>query len=224
MQSDTPANERHLLWPDWVLTSGFTRFDLTVSIAGLGCSQVRSDLAPWLFSTEHDWASAYFKISPEHYLDWKAWGESHCQCRAYTKAGKLCKNGVSDYPCPPGEFNPETTPYCSCHKDPSKRGAPKADGRDLSGYIYLMHAQGTSRYKIGISKQLRQRQQAINRQSPFPVHVVDCYAVNDMRRAESYWHKRFDALRIYGEWFELPPEQVVEFVQVANEVNGGAVA
>lgn len=209
-------------WPDWVLQSKSVRFEISFSLTGFGHSGLNSDdQMPWHFETEQDWAAAVFEITPELYLDWKEWTESRCQCRAYTKKGTRCKAQTNTYERP-HEFDPDKTPYCTTHKDPAKRGVPKSaklspkGAGSRSGFIYLLHAEETPRYKIGLSIQPKQRRATINNQSPFPVYVVDCYPVDDMPTAETYWHQRFESVRVHGEWFVLKPNQVAEFTQAAG--------
>lgn len=71
-------------------------------------------------------------------------------------------------------------------------------------YVYLLHALGTNRFKIGQSEDPVKRQNAINNlSSPFPVKLIACYPVPDSYREEQRLHHEFKSQRVHGEWFEF---------------------
>lgn len=208
-------------WPKWVTESKNIsfRFEINGFVANHGCISVSDRLLPWKFESEEDWGAAYFDVTAERYADWMGWVSNDCQCRAFTKKGTRCRqSNHNGYYSHPKDFDPETTPYCSYHKDPAKRGVYKPQQETVrAGYIYLMLAEGVSRYKIGLSKKPKERHSTISKQSPFPVSVVACYKVADMLDAEKYWHQKFDSQRVHGEWFELSEDCVTEFIESAKE-------
>ena len=71
------------------------------------------------------------------------------------------------------------------------------------GWVYLIHAVGTRRYKIGRSVNPLARLETLKGQSPYPLQVIwtrwTFDAVEDERRA----HQALAEYRVYGEWFEF---------------------
>ena len=75
------------------------------------------------------------------------------------------------------------------------------------GHVYLLHAVGTNRYKIGMTQQGRmaKRFNELNgSQSAFPVELVTFIDVKDRYQVEAELHQKFKAFRVHGEWFNLP--------------------
>ncbi len=71
------------------------------------------------------------------------------------------------------------------------------------GWVYLIHAEGTDRYKIGRSVNPVARHQTLQKQSPYPLKIVDSFWTMDTVHDEAYIHERCKDNRKYGEWFEL---------------------
>ena len=70
-----------------------------------------------------------------------------------------------------------------------------------SGFVYILHAEGTNRFKIGYSAKPQNRCQDINQQSPFPIKLIHYYPSDDAYRDEQKLHKMFNHRRVHGEWF-----------------------
>lgn len=115
-------------------------------------------------------------------------------------------------------YDSEQDWLCAFLDKKTRKRQEEETGRRLSkkGFIYLLKAEGTSRCKIGLTKDIKQRRKALGKQSPFPVHVICSVEVDDMHAAESYWHQKFQKSQVHGEWFELTPEQVAEFCEAAS--------
>ncbi len=77
----------------------------------------------------------------------------------------------------------------------------------MSGYIYLLRATGTNRYKIGRSKNPKSRSKRINYQSPVPVVLLDEFKCNNPVEAEKTIHRDCGRMRKHGEWFEFESEE-----------------
>ena len=71
------------------------------------------------------------------------------------------------------------------------------------GYVYLIHAEVTNRYKIGRTTNPVVRHQILQNQSPYPLRILDCFWSIDATAEELSLHKQFTEFRVYGEWFEL---------------------
>ena len=75
-----------------------------------------------------------------------------------------------------------------------------------SGIVYIIHAEGTSLYKIGItSRDVEARLRQLQTASPHALYVLDSAELNHARSAELSLHIAFDQYRAEGEWFSLPP-------------------
>lgn len=71
------------------------------------------------------------------------------------------------------------------------------------GFIYVIHAVGANRYKIGRTKNLQNRFLELKKQSPFPLEVYTSWFSIDCVLEELLLHKKFRLSRRHGEWFEL---------------------
>jgi hypothetical protein len=74
----------------------------------------------------------------------------------------------------------------------------------VDGFIYLIRAVGTMRYKIGYSTKPSQRIRALQTHSPVPLEIVDTMPGN--KSVEAYLHAKFHECRVKGEWFEIADE------------------
>jgi hypothetical protein len=73
--------------------------------------------------------------------------------------------------------------------------------RANQGYVYLIHAVGTDRYKIGRSVNPPVRLETLKKQSPYPLQIVECFWTPDAITDEKKLHIYFKSDRVYGEWF-----------------------
>jgi T5orf172 domain len=73
------------------------------------------------------------------------------------------------------------------------------------GYIYLIHAVGTKRYKIGLTvRSVEERFNELNSsQSAYPLQLIAFGKFPDVNVAEKEFHARYSRNRVYGEWFEF---------------------
>lgn len=71
-----------------------------------------------------------------------------------------------------------------------------------AGYVYLLNARDTSKYKIGLTIDLDRRLKELNSgQAPDPVDCIYSIRVSDMGVVENALHQRFSAYHHHGEWF-----------------------
>jgi hypothetical protein len=87
-----------------------------------------------------------------------------------------------------------------------KRAKQQATRRVVPGYIYLVA--GGGHIKIGKSRDLPARLRSFGLQLPFPVELVQSYAVQDYSGAEYRLHTMFADKRINGEWFDLDADDL----------------
>lgn len=73
-----------------------------------------------------------------------------------------------------------------------------------NGYIYVINAVGTNRYKIGRTKDLERRLTELNRgQSAHELKLVFQECCADTSMLECAMHSLCSEYRVYGEWFEF---------------------
>ncbi|BAZ39447.1 hypothetical protein NIES4101_54000 [Calothrix sp. NIES-4101] len=89
-----------------------------------------------------------------------------------------------------------------------------------SGYIYLIHAQGTSRYKIGLTtRSVEERFAELNSsQSAYPLKLVASAKFPNVHDAEKNLHDKYRNNRAHGEWFEFSKQELRE---VVRSIEGG---
>lgn len=82
------------------------------------------------------------------------------------------------------------------------------DNTTPNGYIYLMRY--SYLYKIGLSKDVHQRQKNMTASLPgrVQVHLIHTIPTNNMRAAETKLHTFFAKRRAEGEWFNLGPKEI----------------
>jgi hypothetical protein len=78
--------------------------------------------------------------------------------------------------------------------------------RTLHGYIYLIHAIGTSRYKIGKTRREPSKRflELNSSQSPYPLRLLSFFETDNIDYQEGRLHHLAKQYRVHGEWFELP--------------------
>jgi len=77
--------------------------------------------------------------------------------------------------------------------------------RNKPGYIYLIRAVKTDRYKIGLTtRSVEARFTELNSsQSPFPLELIDWFETDNVTADEGYLHEKFASYRVHNEWFEF---------------------
>ena len=86
------------------------------------------------------------------------------------------------------------------------------------GYVYLIESQGV--YKIGITKQIKERVNRYTTENPFPVKLILSYKVENCLEKEEYLLSKFKDKNIHGEWFKLSQADV-KFIQEDLEAGYG---
>lgn len=77
------------------------------------------------------------------------------------------------------------------------------------GYVYLLKFR--SDYKIGASADPDRRYGEVATQMPYAMAKVYTIKTDDPFGVENYWHRRFEAKRLRGEWFKLSLADVRAF-------------
>ena len=98
------------------------------------------------------------------------------------------------------------------------RKADEGENEPL-GWIYLVRADGTDRYKIGKSINPTKRLSSLQTSSPYRLSLLAKTQVADMKKEEAFLHDYFQDNRVTGEWFELTPKRVEEVIWKMEVIN-----
>lgn len=71
------------------------------------------------------------------------------------------------------------------------------------GFVYIIHAVGTNRIKIGFTADLKRRLKALQTAAPYPLQMLASWPGTEAR--ERRVHRYLSQFRKVGEWFEVPP-------------------
>jgi len=71
------------------------------------------------------------------------------------------------------------------------------------GFVYVIHAVGTNRIKIGYTTDLKARLRSLQTAAPFPLQMLANWPGTEAR--ERRVHRYLSQFRKVGEWFEVPP-------------------
>ena len=84
--------------------------------------------------------------------------------------------------------------------------------RNKPGYIYLIHAVGSDRYKIGLTtRSVEARFAELNSsQSPYPLELIDWFETPNVTEDEGYLHEKFASYRVHNEWFKFDKRTLKE--------------
>lgn len=106
-----------------------------------------------------------------------------------------------------------------------KKPTTKGNKTNKSNYgtVYFIHAQGTRRYKIGLTtREFSERLKELNStQSPYPLVPIKTILVKDVKSVEAQLHKQFGEYRKHGEWFELNDNQVKQVSHTMMQISNG---
>lgn len=78
----------------------------------------------------------------------------------------------------------------------------KSFSKKNEGFVYLIKAEGSTRYKIGRTVNIDNRMSELKKQSPFPLHLENYFWSYDNVLDEKLLHLTFSYSRVHGEWFE----------------------
>jgi hypothetical protein len=95
--------------------------------------------------------------------------------------------------------------------------------RNKPGYIYLIHAKGTRRFKIGLTtRSVEARFAELNSsQSPYPLELIEAIETDNVTTTEGYLHDKFRFQRKHGEWFEFDNRQLKEVLKEFDRLQNG---
>ena len=96
-----------------------------------------------------------------------------------------------------------------CREIPAEKKIALAEPKISTGFVYLMKS--GRYYKIGRTVSVGNRERQLAIKIPIPPKTIHSIETDDPVGIESYWHKRFEAKRGEGEWFDLSHEDVNAF-------------
>ena len=94
----------------------------------------------------------------------------------------------------------------SSHPSSESQEAPV---NEIVGFVYLMKF--GRHYKIGRTNAFGRRERELAIQLPEKANTIHVIKTDDPLGIETYWHKRFEAKRGNGEWFDLASEDIKAF-------------
>ena len=96
---------------------------------------------------------------------------------------------------------------CAAHSEPVRESA--REDMPILGEVYLIKS--GRHYKIGRSVSAAKRERELQIQLPEKATRVHTIRTDDPVGIERYWHERFGAKRLNGEWFKLDAADVNAF-------------
>lgn len=91
---------------------------------------------------------------------------------------------------------------------------------NTSGYIYLINAERTNLYKIGLTtRNPYDRLKELNgKQSPHNLKLINYVFVSNVNATEKHLHKQCESWHYHHEWFRFPDSIVQQVIRVMNEM------
>jgi hypothetical protein len=88
-------------------------------------------------------------------------------------------------------------------------------GEENGGFVYLIKS--PYGYKIGKTKNMKQRSQLFSVKLPFPIEIVHFGWFADYSAAEARYHRTYAHKRLEGEWFNLSEGDIAAVIREMKE-------
>jgi predicted GIY-YIG superfamily endonuclease len=83
-------------------------------------------------------------------------------------------------------------------------------------FVYLINAEGTNKYKIGVSKNTKLRLKALQTGSSERLTLIKEFKTNFGYKLEGALHRNYASKQVAGEWFELSLDEVAKFLDICQ--------
>ena len=108
-------------------------------------------------------------------------------------------------------------------KNPSNYSETR-ENRIKDGYIYVVHCEGSTLYKIGIAyNSVEKRLKALQTGCPHKLTMTMAFRTLNPESAEHRVHELFKDCRVRGEWFDLNPQRFCDVILAINPMMVGYV-
>ena len=129
---------------------------------------------------------------------WRIEYEEHERQKAETRAKRLQEIE---------EAERKRSPKLGVKRERQREEQELYEQNQKAGYVYLMRS-SNGYYKIGISKNVKNRLGDIKRQFPIQVEIIHYIACADQRKTEAFLHRKYFAKRVEYEWFDLDAQDI----------------
>jgi hypothetical protein len=90
----------------------------------------------------------------------------------------------------------------------------------LKGFVYLIKYGSSNLYKIGLSKNPKERLKQLQSAIPENLFLLHTIEASNMMELEAYFHQMFSHCRARSEWFELTDDEVLIFKNYTENNHG----
>lgn len=80
-------------------------------------------------------------------------------------------------------------------------------------YIYLIEAEDTGYFKVGVTKNLKQRLKNLQTGNGGLLKIVEQYKTKYAYKIESAYKRRYRTCKLQGEWFEFNNNEDSNFIE-----------
>lgn len=137
----------------------------------------------------------------------------HRQVRQQRRPRTGSQHASNHYPAlEKGGLGPPEASVCAAHQGPRdghldrrRRPDPVRQRCNMTSIIYFVRS-SAGPIKIGVTKNIRNRLQQIQGQSPHKVSLISAFCGSSVLEREI--HKRFSDGRLFGEWFSCSPQLI----------------
>ena len=92
------------------------------------------------------------------------------------------------------------------------------------GYIYVIHCDGSTYYKVGITRNNAEgRVQSFQTGCPYKLRLVMMFRSNEIEDLEARIHTQFADRNVIGEWFDLDPQAFCDLIIAINPMMIGYI-
>ena len=85
-------------------------------------------------------------------------------------------------------------------------------------FVYLIRCEENNYYKIGITKNIQRRLKQIQTSTPDKIYLVEKYESKYSNKIEKALHNFLVAYHRNNEWFELPLEEELKFIEMCKSI------